>query len=203
MRWLKSVTYVSALSPRALVSGHLRLDARTLTRVAILSNFHSSDLPCSRVRAERVPMAELLARFGLDGPYPIPSGTSTRLHLAPVGEQMTGVETEGEAIVFHVAGWFEVLLTVEWDPNFRSGHRFAHTAIPDSHPLHSEAIDARVLGALSGGRQLLHGNTISNPPARSTPLHSKCGKTVATPLRYGTRRSISACSTCLAMSNPR
>ena len=108
-------------------------------------------------------MAELLARFALDGPYPIPSGTLTRLHLAPVGEQMTGVETEGDAIVFHVAGWFEVLLTVEWDPNFRSGHRFAHTAIPDSHPLHSEAIDARVLGALSGGRQLLRGNTIFEP----------------------------------------
>jgi hypothetical protein len=33
-----------------------------------------------------------------------------------------------------------VLLTVAWD-EVGIGHRFAHTAIPDSHPLHSEAIN--------------------------------------------------------------
>jgi hypothetical protein len=43
------------------------------------------------------------------------------------------------------------------------GSRFAHTAIPDHQPLHSEAINAAVLTALSGGRQLPRGNTIFAP----------------------------------------
>jgi hypothetical protein len=108
-------------------------------------------------------MTEQLARFELDRPHPIPSGKLTRLELHPVGEQIAGVERDGDCIVFRVAGWFEVLLTVEWDPNFRAGTRFSHTAIPDSHPLHSEAINAKVLGELSGGKQLLRGNTIFEP----------------------------------------
>jgi hypothetical protein len=48
-------------------------------------------------------------------------------------------------------------------PHIRAGHRFSHTAIPDSHPLQSEAIDALVLAALSDGKQLLRGNTIFEP----------------------------------------
>ncbi len=55
------------------------------------------------------------------------------------------------------------MLTVEWDIEHTDGSRFAHTAIPDEHPLHSEAINAAVLAALSGGRQLLRENTIFAP----------------------------------------
>ena len=57
----------------------------------------------------------------------------------------------------------EVLLTVDWRPSNRFGTRFAHTAIPDEHPLHSEAIDAGVLVDLSRGRRLLHGNSMFGP----------------------------------------
>jgi hypothetical protein len=106
---------------------------------------------------------EPLARFEIRGPQEIPDCDLTRLPLRPVGEQVGGVERDGDCIAFRVAGWFEVLLTVEWDPGVRAGHRFAHTAIPDSHPLHSEAIDAGVLAALSGARQLLRGNAIFEP----------------------------------------
>src|SRR4051812_44752982 len=67
------------------------------------------------------------------------------------------------AIVFRQYGWFEILLTVEWDPTNTEGTRFAHTAITDHHPLHSEAINASVLARLSNGRQLLRGNTIFEP----------------------------------------
>ncbi len=56
-----------------------------------------------------------------------------------------------------------MLLTVEWDPAKIDGAHFAHTAIPDHHPLHSEAIDAAVLGSISAGRQVLRGNTIFDP----------------------------------------
>jgi hypothetical protein len=108
-------------------------------------------------------MSEHLARFELGGPHPTPTDKLTRLQLHPVGEQLAGIEGDGDCIAFRVAGWFEVLLTVAWDPYIRAGHRFSHTAIPDSHPLHSEAIDAMVLAALSDGKQLLRGNTIFEP----------------------------------------
>jgi hypothetical protein len=104
-----------------------------------------------------------LARFELAGPHRVPNGSLTRLQLHPVGEQLAGVESDGDCIAFRVAGWFEVLLTVDWDSNVQVGHRFSHTAIPDSHPLHSEAIEARVLTELSDGKQLLRGNTIFEP----------------------------------------
>jgi len=108
-------------------------------------------------------LREPLSRFELAGPFAIPTGELTRMQLHPVDEQLAGVESDGDRIEFRLAGWFEVLLTVEWDPNVRAGHRFSHTAIPDSHPLHSEAIDAGVLAALSDGRQLLRGNTVFEP----------------------------------------
>jgi hypothetical protein len=66
-------------------------------------------------------------------------------------------------ITFRRAGWYEVLLTVNWDATNIHGTRFSHTAIPDQHPLHNEAINAAVLAALSSGRQLLRGNTIFVP----------------------------------------
>jgi hypothetical protein len=63
-------------------------------------------------------------------------------------------------IVFDTQGWYEVLLRVEWDPRETTGTRFAHTKIPDNEPLHSEAINAEVLARISGGRQLLRGNSV-------------------------------------------
>jgi len=66
-------------------------------------------------------------------------------------------------VTFQSRGWYEVLLTVAWDPANTSGRRFAHTKIPDQHPLHSEAIEAEVVVQLSGGRQLLRGNTVFEP----------------------------------------
>src|SRR4051794_38964206 len=73
------------------------------------------------------------------------------------------VRLERGEVIFNERGWFEVLLTVSWDNANREGHRFSHTAVPDSHPLHSEAIEAGVLSDLSSGRQLLRGNTMFDP----------------------------------------
>ena len=81
-----------------------------------------------------------------------------------------GVRIEGGEVIFIAAGWYEVLLAVEWSPENRDGHRFSHTAIPDSHPLHSEAIEADVLADLSDGRQLLRGNTIFDPESPISSL---------------------------------
>lgn len=60
--------------------------------------------------------------------------------LEPVGVQLDGVDYARGAIHFIRAGWCEVLLAVSWDPENQDGSRFAHTSIPDQHPLHSEAI---------------------------------------------------------------
>ena len=46
----------------------------------------------------------------------------------------------------------------------RLSTRFSHTKIPGQEPLHSEAIDAGVLAAISDGRQLLRGNTRFGAP---------------------------------------
>jgi hypothetical protein len=113
---------------------------------------------------------ENLAWFELSGPVDIPSGELTRLHLVPVGEHLKGAAVDGDQIVFTVAGWYEVLLTVEWDPSATKGRRFSHTAIPDSHPLHSEAIEADVLAALSDGKQLLRGNTLFDPDTSASSI---------------------------------
>jgi hypothetical protein len=61
---------------------------------------------------------------------------------------------------FDTIGWYEVLLSVAWDDRNIDGTRFAHSKIPGQQPLHSEAIDASVLARISGGRQLLRGNTV-------------------------------------------
>jgi hypothetical protein len=100
--------------------------------------------------------------FKLAGPLQVAPVILTRLSLiATTGD--IGIQVCEQALVFDSAGWFEVLLTVEWDSANRQGRRFAHTAIPDSHPLHSEAIEADVLADLSDGRQLLRGNTFFDP----------------------------------------
>lgn len=86
-----------------------------------------------------------------------------RLPLEVTDGDLSGVEAKDGGIEFGLGGWFEVLLTVDWGPSNRYGTRFAHTAIPDGHPLHSEAIDAGVLVELSGGKQLLRGNSMFGP----------------------------------------
>jgi hypothetical protein len=111
-----------------------------------------------------------LAWFELARPVDVPSGELTQLHLVPVGEQLNRAAVDGDQIVFTVAGWYEVLLTVEWDPRVTKGRRFSHTAIPDSHPLHSEAIEADVLAALSDGKQLLRGNTVFDPETSASSI---------------------------------
>src|SRR3954463_16508901 len=92
----------------------------------------------------------------------VPPRQLFRVPLRPNGPA-PGVRIEDGEVIFIAAGWYEVLLAVEWSPENRDGHRFSHTAIPDSHPLHSEAIEADVLADLSDGRQLLRGNTIFDP----------------------------------------
>jgi hypothetical protein len=84
---------------------------------------------------------------------------SERVAASPV-EQLQCIDG---GITFRRAGWYEVLLTVNSDATNMHGTRFSHTAIPDQHPLHSEAINAAVLAALSSGRQLLRGHTIFVP----------------------------------------
>lgn len=85
---------------------------------------------------------------------------SVPLHAADAGAPLRCIDG---GITFIERGWYEVLLTVSWDATNTHGTRFAHTAIPDQHPLHSEAINAAVLAELSSGKQLLRGNTIFAP----------------------------------------
>lgn len=110
----------------------------------------------------------MLATFELAGPFEVPNRELIPLALRAPEPRVSGLQVEDDHSI-HVegCGWFEVLLTVQWDPSNVDGHRFAHTAIPDDHPLHSEAIEADVLAALSGGRQLLRGNTWFQPDAVS------------------------------------
>jgi hypothetical protein len=106
---------------------------------------------------------EQLAHFALTEPAHVPSRSLTPLRLAPTNDRIPGVETHEGGVSFKGTGWFEVLLTVDWGSTNRFGTRFSHTAIPDGHPLHSEAIDAGVLVDLSDGKQLLRGNTMFGP----------------------------------------
>jgi hypothetical protein len=80
-----------------------------------------------------------------------------------VGAQLDEVDSVDGGLRFTVRCWYEVMMTVGWDPADDRGHRFSHTSVPDQHPLHSEAIEARVLNALSDGEQLLRGNTVFTP----------------------------------------
>jgi hypothetical protein len=92
----------------------------------------------------------------------VPARTLHQVRLecdGPAGE----LQSVDGGVTFSQRGWYEVLLSVEWSATNIEGTRFAHTAVPDQHPLHSEAINAAVLAALSSGRQLLRGNTIFVP----------------------------------------
>ena len=111
-------------------------------------------------------MGEQTYRFAA-GPVAVDTERMTRIELLPDGDVPPEVKTQGASIHFFDEGWFEVLLTVEWDPSVTDGTRFAHTNVPDVHPLHSEAIDARVLSRISEGRQLLRANTIFSPDGPS------------------------------------
>ena len=103
------------------------------------------------------------ARFRLREVVQVPDRRLTRLPLDSTDAQLSGIDVNDDGIAFGVTGWFEVLLTVDWGPSNRYGTRFSHTAIPDGHPLHSEAIDAGVLVDLSQGKQLLRGNSMFGP----------------------------------------
>ena len=107
---------------------------------------------------------EQFARFALGERVQVPDRHLTPLRLMPTDARLAGLDVDDEGVVsFSSKGWFEVLLTVEWGSANRLGRRFSHTAIPDRHPLHSEAIEADVLIDISGGEQLLRGNTLFGP----------------------------------------
>ena len=106
---------------------------------------------------------EELCRFALNGIVTVPNRRLTALPLESTEARLAGVEVDKSWIRFNVEGWFEVLLTVDWGSGNRFGTRFSHTAIPDHHPVHSEAIEAAVLVDLSRGKQLLRGNTVFGP----------------------------------------
>jgi hypothetical protein len=113
-------------------------------------------------------MEQPSARFDLPRPIEVPSSKLYRLHLEPVGTQLADIDASEGGVRFTARCWCEVLLTVGWDPGDDDGYRFAHTSVPDQHPLHSEAIEARVLNALSNGEQLLRGNTVFAPGSADT-----------------------------------
>ena len=98
--------------------------------------------------------------FRLTTAIKIPPDELTRLALEPAATSPHLHYEPERGIVFDTLGWYEVLLRVEWDPANTTGTRFAHTKIPDNEPLHSEAISADVLARISGGRQLLRGNSM-------------------------------------------
>ncbi len=98
--------------------------------------------------------------FRTEHPALVPPRRMTPLRLSMDAPPLKGVVSSGPGIRFETVGWYEVLLAVEWDPHDQEGTRFSHTRIPGQEPLHSEAISAAVLTQLSGGRQLLRGNTI-------------------------------------------
>jgi len=106
---------------------------------------------------------EPLQCFALPCDFVVPPRELTLLPLGSRSGQTGDVEAIRGRLQFQRSGWFEVLLTVSWDSADLHGHRFAHTAIPDHHPLHSEAIEASVLESLSGGQQLLRGNSVFEP----------------------------------------
>lgn len=104
---------------------------------------------------EVVLLQPLTVESGVLTPVPLVAQANTTLPL--------WFELQDGEVSFVTEGWFEVLLSVHWDTANRSGERFSHTAIPDHHPLHSEAISASVLAGISDGKQLLRGNSIFGP----------------------------------------
>jgi hypothetical protein len=98
--------------------------------------------------------------FRTERPVLVPPRRMTPLRLSPNGPPLPAVVSSGDGVRFETVGWYEVLMAVEWDRHDSEGTRFSHTRIPGQEPLHSEAINAAVLVQLSGGRQLLRGNTV-------------------------------------------
>jgi hypothetical protein len=101
--------------------------------------------------------------FRTTGAVELESGQLTPVPLSTAVPQAEDVDYVDGEIVFRSEGWYEILLEVVWDPEARRGTRFSHTAVPGQQPLHSEAISAAVLADISGGRQLLRGNTLFGP----------------------------------------
>ena len=83
--------------------------------------------------------------------------------LSPSPTPSANVHYTDDGVVFDTRGWYEILLRVDWDTDNTMGTRFSHTKIPDQEPLHSEAINGSVLAELSGGKQLLRGNSLFGP----------------------------------------
>lgn len=108
----------------------------------------------------------MLAReltFRTTGSVEIASGRLAPVPLSRPDAGTEDVEYVDGVVVFRSEGWYEILLEVEWDPGIRRGTRFSHTPVPGQEPLESEAIDAAVLADISGGKQLLRGNTLFGP----------------------------------------
>ena len=101
-------------------------------------------------------------RFAIPSPVSVPPRRLSKL-LLEQRDVSPHVRSDNGGVVFQVEGWYEVLLRVDWSITNRDGTRFAHTKIPDQEPLHSEAINATVLADISGGRQLLRGNSLFGP----------------------------------------
>jgi hypothetical protein len=101
--------------------------------------------------------------FALEAPITVPPRRLTSLELRDPVPGCPHAHVDGTGVHFDAEGWFEVLLRVAWATDDDSGTRFCHTKIPDQEPLHSEAISAAVLAQLSGGQQLLRGNSLFGP----------------------------------------
>jgi hypothetical protein len=107
--------------------------------------------------------------FATTSPIDVPSGALTKLTLTQQQPSPHVTDSGGNGVTFITEGWYEVLLRVDWDGGDTTGTRFAHTKIPDQEPLHSEAINASALARISGGPQLLRGNSLFGPD-RTTRL---------------------------------
>ncbi len=113
-------------------------------------------------------MAEHFRDLALGTPLTVEARRTTPVVLSPQGSLPEWLAVSEAEIRFTAEGWYEVLMTVEWDPRRTDGTRFSHTSIPDHHPLHSEAIAADVLAQVSGGRQMLRGNSVFSPDGPSS-----------------------------------
>jgi hypothetical protein len=108
-----------------------------------------------------VPAREIT--FRTTGAIEIESSRLTAVPLSAPLPRAEDVDCVDGVVVFRSEGWYEILLEVQWDSEARRGTRFSHTSVPGQQPLHSEAVGAGVLAAISGGRQLLRGNTLFGP----------------------------------------
>lgn len=97
------------------------------------------------------------------GPVTVPPRTLTAIPLAAAGDQAAVAVEDGELVFTGPLVQRELILHVRWPGGMTGGHRFAHTRCDDGAPLHSEAIEARVLDGLTGGTQVLRGTTWTGP----------------------------------------